>query len=41
MLRRTLLQGLPLAAFTLPLASRLALAQAGYPDRPCIRGCSR
>lgn len=34
MLRRTLLQGLPLAAFTLPLASRLALAQAGYPDRP-------
>lgn len=37
MLRRTLLRGLPLAALTLPLASRLALAQdvaAGYPDRP-------
>ena len=27
MLRRTLLQGLPLAALALPLASRLALAQ--------------
>ena len=36
MLRRTLLQGLPLAALTLPLASRLVLAQdaAGYPDQP-------
>ena len=38
MLRRTLLQGLPLAALTLPLASRLVLAQdaAGYPDRPVM-----
>ena len=37
MLRRTLLQGLPLAAASLPLATRLALAQdaaAGYPDKP-------
>jgi tripartite-type tricarboxylate transporter receptor subunit TctC len=36
MLRRTLLQGLPLAALALPLAPQIALAQeiAGYPDRP-------
>ena len=37
MLRRTLLQGLPLAAATLPLAARLGWAQdaaAGYPDKP-------
>jgi tripartite-type tricarboxylate transporter receptor subunit TctC len=36
MLRRTLLQGLPLAAAALPLAARLACAQdaAAYPDKP-------
>ena len=37
MLRRTLLQGLPLAAATMPLAARLTWAQdaaADYPDKP-------
>ena len=35
MLRRTLLQGLPLVAATLPVAARLAWAQAAaYPDKP-------
>ena len=36
MQRRTLLQGLPVAAACLPLAARLAWAQdaASYPDKP-------
>ena len=40
MLRRTLLQGLPLVAATLPVAARLAWAQAAaYPDKPVASSC--